>query len=274
MYKFERLDVNIVYACNLSCKGCISLSNFDRKGLVKLSELTESFEYWSKLISPEIITLFGGEPTLHKDLLKICRLIRYYWSDATIRLITNGYLLNKFEPSAWFELGNFELQVSIHRKDHESIINKNITEILHCKKDWKVKKVNKLSQHEQINWTHKNFKLYKSIFKDFVEPFKFVDGKISPHNSNPQQAHAICGSPSTPVLYKNKLYKCPVVANIMDITGENWYNYKPCVGADDLPKFISGINIPETVCGGCPSNDSAVIIDHFDKENVIVKHFD
>ena len=39
MYYLDRLDFNIAYACNLSCKGCISLSDFDRKGVEPLDSL-------------------------------------------------------------------------------------------------------------------------------------------------------------------------------------------------------------------------------------------
>lgn len=274
MIKIERLDINIVYACNLSCKGCISLSNFKRKGLMKLSDLENSFIYWSKLINPEIITLFGGEPTLHKKLQEICFLIRNHWKYSKIRLITNGYFLNKFDSEKWFHINNFEIQVSVHRKDHEEILNKNIENILNQRTSWKVKKSKKLNEHEQVSWTNKDLKIYKSIFANFIEPFDFSNNKIQPHYSNPIIAHSICGSPNTPVLYKNKLYKCPVVANIIDLTGENWFNYTPCENENNLEDFVKNINCAEIVCSGCPDKSNAVIINHLDKENVVVKNID
>jgi hypothetical protein len=91
------------------------------------------------------------------------------------------------------------------------------------------------------------------------------------HNSDPKKAHAICGAPNTPVLYKGKLYKCPAVANAMDLSGENWFDYTPCDSDVGLDEFINNIGRPEAVCGQCPQLNQAVIIDHFDTNNVIVK---
>ena len=44
----EYLDVNIQYACNLACVGCISLSDFDRRGGVRISEGKQWLQDWSK----------------------------------------------------------------------------------------------------------------------------------------------------------------------------------------------------------------------------------
>ena len=68
MFYLDRLDFNIAYACNLSCKGCISLSNFDRKGVEPLDSLLYQIDQWKKLITPKVLTLFGGEPLLHPKL--------------------------------------------------------------------------------------------------------------------------------------------------------------------------------------------------------------
>ena len=270
MQKIHRLDFMIAYACNLACRGCISLSDFDRKGIASLAEITEWTQSWSKVIQPEIITLFGGEPTLHPDLIKVCEVIKQYWPDTTIRLITNGYLLDNFNSDAWFNFAPFEMQVSIHRKDHESIINNSLKKILSHYSDWTVKKIGG-DDHKQLEWSRSGFKLYKSMFGEFVAPYMLVDSKPQPANSNPADAHKICGSPDTPVLYKNKLYKCPAVANAIDYTNENWFNYRAMTSEDDLTKFINDIGVPEAVCGQCPNQQQAIIFDHLLKENVVVK---
>lgn len=276
IYNIERLDIMIAYACNISCKGCISLSDMPRKGVIKYDDLYTDIQYWSKYINPIVVTLFGGEPTLHPQLSQICFTIREYWPNAIIRLITNGYLLNKHDSKLWFELGRVELQISIHRKDHEKLINANILKILQNKKGWKTYKnpVGEIKDHEQTSWVLGDVKIYKSIFAEFIEPYKLENDTIVPHYSDPIQAHAICGSPATPILYKGKLYKCPPVANIMDITGKNWLDYKSCDNVESLPKFVESIGSPEPVCAGCPSIDKAVIVNHLLKENVNVKNLD
>lgn len=269
-HKLKRLDVNIAYACNIKCSGCISLSDFPRKGVEPVEEIQTWLEYWHNYLDIDVIVLFGGEPLIHPDLLEICKVIRKYYPTSIIRLITNGYLLDNFEPDSWFQFSPFEVQVSIHRLDHEAIINEKIKKILKTKTGW-VTSTSSLNKHQQIKFDKDNFSIYKSKFRNFVAPYGLDNNTLVPLKSDPNQAHRICGSPDTPVLYKGKLYKCPPVANLIDYTGENWNNYKSCESVDELTTFVSKIGCPELVCSQCPDQSTALMFDHFNKENVYVK---
>lgn len=271
MYCIPRLDLMITYGCNLACAGCISLSDYKRSGPESMHNLKLSFDKWSLILRPKMLTLFGGEPCIHPDLLEICAHVRRQWPSSTIRLITNGYLLDRFCPDRWFDFSPFEIQVSIHRKDHEKIINRQIKNILLQKKSWVTKQHTGSRTHKQIEWTMPGFAIYKSIFNEFVIPYKTNNGKIEPWNSDPTESHKICGAPSTPILFKDRLYKCPAVANTIDLTGNSWYGYHGYDADDDIKHFVSNINKPEPVCGQCPDREHAVVVDHFKKENVIVK---
>lgn len=268
----DRLDLMIAYSCNISCRGCISLSDFKRDGIAPYNDIKEWLDYWGKLVAPKVLTIFGGEPCIHPKLVEICELVRSTWPSTTIRLITNGYLLGNFDPAQWFRFAPFEIQVSVHRLDHEKIINQQIKQILLQRKGWAIEEDPNRPAHEQLSWNVDGVKIYKSIFKDFVVPFKLDSNAIKPWLSNPKEAHKICGAPNTPIMYKGKLYKCPAVANAIDLSGENWFDYTPCGGADTLEQFIAGIGRPEFVCGQCPNRQQAVVINHFDENNVTVKH--
>ena len=272
MYKFPRLDIMIAYSCNISCAGCISVSDIKRSGIEPFEQLALSINQWKTVVDPKVITIFGGEPCLHHRLLDICREIRQAWPTAVMRLITNGYLLDNFDSAAWFDFQPFELQISVHRKDHEAIINNKIKNILQHRTDWAVSKQGGANQHRQLTWTHNRFSVYKSIFNEFIAPYKKVKEDFLPWQSDPEKAHAICGSPNTPILFKGLLYKCPPVANIVDITKQNWFDYHGVGIEGDLDKFVKNIGKPETVCGQCPDSSQAIIINHFDMENVVVKH--
>jgi organic radical activating enzyme len=271
VFSIDRLDIMIAYSCNLACQGCISISDRPRDGVESVSNIINYLSKWKNSIVPAVATVFGGEPCLHPNLIEICKHIRNVWPETTIRLITNGYLLDRFDSEEWFNLGLFEIQVSIHRQDHEQILNKKIKNILMTRKPWTTTVHNKHNGHKQIQWQHDSVTVYKSIFKDFVVPYRQQGNQLVPWNSNPEESHKICGSPNTPVLYKGKLYKCPAVANAMDITKQNWFNYQAVDVDDDLEKFVNNIGCPESVCGQCPARSQAVVIDHFDKKNVIVK---
>jgi sulfatase maturation enzyme AslB (radical SAM superfamily) len=266
-----RLDLMIAYSCNISCTGCISLSDRNREGVAPYTDIVKWVDHWSKLITPTVVTIFGGEPCLHPKLIEVCQTIRLHWPNTIIRLITNGYLLKRFDSASWFNLQPFEIQVSIHRADHKAIIISAIKSILAHRTGWKVSTEKNGLEHHQMSWQTEQIKIFTTIFKDFVVPFKLVDKKIKPWMSDPAQAHKICGAPNTPVLYKGKIYKCPAVANAMDLSGENWFEYQALDNEVGLDNFIDSIGRPETVCGQCPDKTQAIIIDHFDKNNVIVK---
>ena len=61
------------------------------------------------------------------------------------------------------------------------------------------------------------------------------------------------------------------MANIQDITGQHYQNYQGLSPLDDLDAFIGNINKPEPICGFCPDQSRALIINHFDHANVTVK---
>jgi organic radical activating enzyme len=265
-----RLDLMIAYSCNISCAGCVSLSDFKRNGIAPFNDIKSWIDIWCLKIQPEVVTIFGGEPCLHPDLIEICLYVRQQWPTCKIRLITNGYLLDNFNSDAFFNIKNFEIQVSIHRKDHESIINDKIKEILLHRKNWKVNQVGG-DHHKQIEWVNEDLTIYKSIFKDFVIPYRLDNKKIVGWNSDPVEAHKICGSPSTPILFKGKLYKCPPVANIIDITKHAHMNYTGYDINDDLSLFVDNIGKPESVCSFCPEQQHNNVIDHLDTKNVQVK---
>jgi len=272
VHQIKRLDFNISYACNLSCKGCISLSDFDRRGVEPIESIEHQCHTWNKIINPKVLSIFGGEPLLHPRLEKILFIIRKYWPETQIRLITNGYLMHRYDPEIWFNFAPMEIQVSIHRRDHENLITNEIKKIISCRKGWKAKRSNEQG-HKQLSLHHEDLTISKSKFRRFVMPYRLVNGEIKPFNSKPEKAHSICGSPDVPILYRNKLYKCAPLPNILDLDKGKHYKYEGVPHHGDVSGLVSNINKPESVCAMCPEN-AEHSIDHFNKENVHVKDID
>lgn len=209
---------------------------------------------------------------MHPRIQKVLEAIRNAWPNALIRLITNGYLLRRHDPNTWFNFGPMQMQVSIHRHDHEHMITKEIKRIVECRKGWNATR-STMDGHRQLELQHEDLTIYKSKFKTFVMPYRLENGELKPFNSDPEKAHSICGSPDTPILYRNKLYKCAPLPNILELDKGKHYNYKG-VGADgDIKSIVDNINKPESVCAMCPENKEHSI-DHFDKETVHVKDID
>ena len=269
MYRIKRLDFNVAYACNLACKGCISLSDFDRRGVESLKDVEDQCKTWSKILDPSVISIFGGEPLLHPRISKVLDAIRKYWPNSQLRLITNGYLLKKYDPEMWFRFGALEMQVSVHRQDHEKLITNEIKKIVKRRNDWETKRTYS-GGHKQLELHNRDLSIYKSKFKRFVMPYRLDKGELKPFKSDPKKAHSICGNPDTPILYKNKLYKCAPIANLVDLDRAGNYKYKGFTPVDDVESLVRNINVPESVCSMCPE-DVSHSVDHFDSKNVLVK---
>jgi organic radical activating enzyme len=272
MHRIKRLDFNVAYACNLACKGCISLSDFDRRGVESVRDIEEQCATWSRILDPSVISIFGGEPLMHPRIQRVLTAIRNAWPNALIRFITNGYLLRRHDPDSWFNFAPMEMQVTIHRHDHEHMITKEIRRIVERRKGWRATR-STVDGHRQLELHNADLTIYKSKFKTFVMPYRLENGELKPFNSDPRKAHSICGSPNVPILYKNKLYKCAPLPNILELDKGKHYKYKGVDAEGDVAGLVSMINKPESVCAMCPDNADHSI-DHFNKENVRVKDID
>ncbi len=92
-----QIEIDITYACNLRCvncnRSCRQAPGTDQMTLQQIQMfINKSVE---KNVKWEKISVLGGEPTLHHDLLEILSsLIEYkelFSPDASIQLFTNGY---------------------------------------------------------------------------------------------------------------------------------------------------------------------------------------
>mgnify|MGYP006242903337 FL=1 len=162
------------------------------------------------------------------------------------------------------------MQVSIHRQDHEKLITNEIKRIVSCRNDWKATR-SIVEGHKQLELQNKDLTIYKSKFKKFVMPYKLENGELKPFKSDPKKAHKICGNPDVSILYKNKLFKCAPIANILDLDKKGLYKYEGIGPNGNVEQLVKQINKPEKICSMCPE-DSNHSIDHFDKENVHVKN--
>lgn len=268
-YNIARLNIMVAYSCNIACLGCLSISDVKRSGVESYESLCKNMDEWSKLITPKVLTIFGGEPLLHPKFCDVVRYARQCWPDSTIRVITNGLLLDKIPPEFWFTVGKIELQVSVHREDFENQLNASIKNIIQKKTGWKVNRYTSDDEHRQIEFNHTDISIFKSKFKDFIVPYRRIGGEMKPHYSDPAQAHASCGEPHTPIMFKGKLYKCSPVANLIDING-SWLDYQGLLPTDDLSELISHIGKPESVCAGCPGS-RRYKFNHFNEKNVKIK---
>lgn len=90
-----QLEVNLIDACNLNCKGCTHYANLFvhdkttypienfRRDVKKISEIADVLSFH----------LLGGEPLLIKNLDEYIEVSRHFLPNARLELVTNGLLI-------------------------------------------------------------------------------------------------------------------------------------------------------------------------------------
>lgn len=105
--KHEELTFEISLAdhCNLSCQMCDHYSQLSKPWFVDLNQFDNDLKQMGRIFEHKIgaISLLGGEPTLHKDLIDCIKIVRREFPDSELIILTNGIKLLELENS---EKGN------------------------------------------------------------------------------------------------------------------------------------------------------------------------
>lgn len=264
----------IQYACNLSCRGCITMTDYLRKGSVSIEQGEPWLAAWSQQLDIGTICLFGGEPLMNKDIVDWIKLVRQYWPNSIIKIITNGtYLNNKNIIPVLLEVGNAEYQISLHWRAGTKFneIKKALIAQL-GDQQWKVHSPNRSEVLMAFECNSVTVQL--AVFGEFVIPYKGYGSSMKPWNSTDTSAsYSNCGSPMNPILYENRLYKCGPIANLKDtlqlhdrLLDPDWQYYLKYQGIgveDDLTSFVENFDKPHNICSMCSSDRSLSNIDHY-----------
>lgn len=99
-------EISLADHCNLSCQMCDHYSQLSDKWFVDMEEFEKDMIRMGEICDHKLaaISLLGGEPTLHPDIINCMRITREQFPDTEIIVLTNGTLLLQLEES---EKGNF-----------------------------------------------------------------------------------------------------------------------------------------------------------------------
>jgi hypothetical protein len=130
----------------------------------------------------------GGEPLLHPDIERICRIFRQYWNHCTqIEVVTNGLLLPKMPPSFFETLADHQIhcKITLHSTKFEEQINQNVRSL---KSSFHVHDYTKAGDHQ--------------------ERYQIQSGKPVLFENNARNAYGFCYDKECTTLHDNKLYHC------------------------------------------------------------------
>lgn len=113
-YEIDYIEFWATGHCNLNCKGCSSCSPIAEKWFLDLKSIRRDLMRLKELdINIHNITILGGEPLLHPELLKIMDAVKEVYPDARLGLITNGLLLMQMPCEFWNACVKYNAKLSI-----------------------------------------------------------------------------------------------------------------------------------------------------------------
>ena len=109
-FKFQ---THIVEHCNLKCRGCYHFSSLAKDEYLSVEEYAKDIERLGNLFNRNIeeILLLGGEPLLHPQLSEFFSVTRKSAPNASVKLLTNGLLLNNMKEEFWTSIIQNDVQL-------------------------------------------------------------------------------------------------------------------------------------------------------------------
>jgi hypothetical protein len=111
MIEINHLDLNITEHCTHRCVSCSHASPILPPWSMPLEMIERDLDALKPILRCRNIQLVGGEPTLHKQIVDVMRLVKAI-NIGNLSVITNGSLLHRMPEEFWSELEY--LQISIY----------------------------------------------------------------------------------------------------------------------------------------------------------------
>jgi MoaA/NifB/PqqE/SkfB family radical SAM enzyme len=113
-HRLVHLNLQILYQCNFKCRIC----DFWKKEYAKMPKLSQAqmevITEKLKRVAPLIVSIGGGEPLIHRDLVGIIKLLS---RDHFPVMICNGWYVTPEKARAMWDAGLHEISVSVDYAD-------------------------------------------------------------------------------------------------------------------------------------------------------------
>lgn len=252
------LQIHATQACNFSCDGCTSFSQFKLKGLLSPETAKAAFDAWRHRIHPNKVCLLGGEPTLNPDLCQLLALMgKAFSSRKTKRLLTTNASFLERHPNLKDVLRKFDIEIRISIHSDEPAYLEKIKKVVQELEKWEG--VSKLF----TNNSGKPIPGFKFNDEKWTQRYLVHANQIQPFSDgNPRKSWEVCTAKMNLQLFEGKLWKCPIITYFRLLPAEKrahpdwdkYLKYKPlepnCTQAE-LESFVRRED--EFICGMCPS---------------------
>ena len=235
-----KVEIHVTENCNLNCKCCEHFSPLASVANISADYFESNLRKLKSVIKEDRklnLYILGGEPTLHPELAQLLSISRSVFSNISIhsiRLVTNGILLNKKNDAFWKTV-----------KEEEIIIS--VTEYpIDVDYDYIWKKCEEYSIKYEI--FHTEITKYMRFFP--------IDNK---GQQNPNESFNLCPIAHRCCFLKDyKIYTCPRIPNIhylneafgfnMQVSNNEYINLDSIQSEDEIWDFL---NAPNDFCKYC-----------------------
>lgn len=244
------LELHITHRCNLACESCSHYSNHGHRGDLSLAEAESWMGAWAGRLRPRMFTILGGEPTLHPELPAFLRLARRHWPGAMLRLVTNGFFLQRHPdlPAALRDDPYATIELSVHHDDpaYAEKLRPNLTLLEGWVREHRLRVIG-LRSHG--HWTRR---------------YHGAGAAMRPYaDADPRASWEHCPARHCAQLHEGRIWKCAPLAYlglqdrkfVLDAAWDPYLRYRPlapdCTEAE-LEEFFDRED--ESVCGMCPAS--------------------
>lgn len=245
----QNLEIHVAHGCNLTCESCAHFSNQGHTGMLSVEQAEEWFRNWSPRLSPQQVSLLGGEPTLNQKLPYFVNLARAHWRDARLIVVTNGFLLSRHHLELPRELAaaNAELHISIHFDSME--YEAKLEPVRALVNQWEGEfGIHVRWRPSESTWTRR-YHGWGAGMKPFTD-------------QNPRSSWEHCRARWCVQLHEGQLWKCPPLAYLpmqrqRHHIGPEWDPYlayrplPPTCTDTELEEFVA--REEESYCAMCPA---------------------
>ena len=258
------LEWMITTSCDLACSGCDRFIDFGHNWTESFEDIKTNMAFWSQHLEPDNLTIIGGEPLIHPRIADICKVARENFDHAQIEIFTNGLLLPKRPKliDRLLKLGKTRLSVTYHTRDEfvRSKIDENIKKFIFKDYHWR--------QIDNNAWQYESliFETTDPPYEGWQEYRREIAGELKPYNDgDPEGSYNACGVNHFPIIYNNRLYKCPPISMVKThlkkydrLNDPDWAPYLKYKGLgtdfteEELAEFVDNVFKPHAICGMCP----------------------
>jgi hypothetical protein len=233
------IEFYITNQCNLACTNCNRFNDHDFRGHYAWEASADAVEAWSQRIDAPLITIIGGEPSLHPGLETWAANLRRLWPRTDIIIQSNGTnarLANQLQLWSRYRVG---WGISVHQSPMRPALERQ----------------------------------WHGISQGFLDNTEFTPAAVIPqgdrftvHRSDPVTAFDCCTMRHSHTIFQGQLYKCPVMAVLPEFRTQHSVDldaaqqqllsqYQP-LSADcseqQLIDFVSTRHQPIDQCEFCP----------------------